>query len=578
MTNRWINTVLAVVVVVGMVAANLLQRPRLAQEQAEFLGQQVRVLEETATPEAAVDRRPIEFDPGDTSGAEPEEVAAQLGDHGVSSGNPIGVEVGMQVLEAGGNAVDAAIAVAYVLGTVEPFGSGIGGGGSMVIVEPGQDPVAYDYREIAPLSGEVPASNIGVPGFVAGMEHIHARHGTLPLDRLIDPAARYAEEGFVVGEYLRERLLAATYRMPTHLIPTFFPGGSTVEAGEVVRQPGLGEALRKIQDQGKAAFYTGSIAQAITDEVSGLSMEDFAAYEVLELEPSRGTYAGYDIIGPSAPLGGPVVIQMLQIAEELGVDDAAPDTVEYLHEAAQSWRVAMNQRVEFLGDPTFVDVDDAGFTSLERARELAAIIPSDGFADVSEWEDPLTTESDTTHVVVVDDTGRMVSFTNTLSNFFGSGLQVHGFFLNDQLKNFSRNPESVNFVAPGKRPRSFSAPMVVARDGRPILGIGTPGGRRIPSMIAQVIIRWAGWGEPIEQAVRAPRFHLENRVLHVEESPPGDVVAALTARGYEVTVAVPSTEFYGAMQTLVVDWDEGRIHSADDGRREGAWDAASRQG
>jgi gamma-glutamyltranspeptidase / glutathione hydrolase len=197
----------------------------------------------------------------------------------------------------------------------------------------------------------------------------------------------------------------------------------------------------------------------------------------------------------------------------------------------------------------------------------------DGFVPIDEDGEQASLETDTTHVVVVDRDGTMVSMTNTLSNFFGSGLPVSGFFLNDQLKNFSAEPDSINFPAPLKRPRSFITPTIVLEDGKPVLGIGTPGGRRIPNIMAQVLVRWAAHGEGLEDAVLAPRFHLERQTLEVEESPGNGVAGELTSRGYEVTTFVPTTEYYGGVQALIVDWDARTIDGVEDTRREGTWDA-----
>ncbi len=611
MTDAWINKVLAVVVVFGMVGWWVHERPRLAQERAVYLGQDVAEVaepvvvdpserdpveftfdgddEQVAAPTEAVTRAAPEVDGAEQGdGAVTEEAApteAEQGgepfgidDYGVVAGHPIAVDVGMQVLEAGGNAVDAAIAVSYALGVVEPFGSGIGGGGAMVVHPWNGDPVSYDYREIAPLSGEIPASNIGVPGFVAGMQAVHDDFGTIAMTNLIEPAAREAEDGLLVGEYLRDRMLAATYRMPTHLIPNFFPNGGVAEVGSVIRQPRYAQALRTIQDEGPEAFYTGKLATQMTEAVSGLSMEDFAAYEVLRLEPAQGSYAGYGLVGASAPVAGPTTIQMLEIAEARGVDEVDVVSTPGYHDIAQSWRVANSQRIQYIGDPTIEDVDQKIMTNEEHAQDLADTIPDDGFAEVGEWEeDPLFTDStDTTHFVVVDGDGMMVSATNTLSNFFGSGLQVSGFWMNDQLKNFSRDPESINAAAPGKRPRSFTSPLILTQDDHPILGIGSPGGRRIPSMIAQAVIRWAGHDTTLTDAVREPRIHLEGQVLQVEQSPPGDVVDDLTSFGYEVTTEVPTVEYYGAVQGLLVDREQGRLEGVADERRVGEWDTRQR--
>ena len=172
----------------------------------------------------------------------------------------------------------------------------------------------------------------------------------------------------------------------------------------------------------------------------------------------------------------------------------------------------------------------------------------------------------------------MVSGTNTLSNFFGSGLMVDGYFVNDQLRNFSRDPDSVNDPAPGKRSRSYITPTIVAADGKPLLGIGSPGGRRIPMMVGQVLIRWAAHGQGLTEAAEAPRTHLEARELFVEEPLPSDVTETLTSYGYEVTTEAPVTEFYGGIQALRVNHDESMIHGFADERRDGTWASSSQQG
>jgi gamma-glutamyltranspeptidase / glutathione hydrolase len=595
MTDRWLNYVLAVVVGVGLVAVAMYNQPRDRQERAEFLDQP---LAEAAPTTDAVDAEPAEREPIQLRQREPrsDDGAADASDDdgagaddgaggtepapdrldvaGVSASHPLAVEAGMQVLAAGGNAVDAAVAVAYTLGVVEPFGSGIGGGGAMLVMRPDEEPRYYDYREVAPLDGVPPASDIGVPGFVAGMEHVHDEHGRLDLADLIEFAARYAEDGFEVDAYLTERLAEAAHRMPIHLLPRFFPDGVAVPAGTTLRQPGYAEALRLIQADGAAAMYDGELGQRIADAVNGLELDDLRAYEVLELEPSFGTFAGYELVAGGAPIAGPAVIQVLQLAAALDIGSVEPDSADAYHLLAQAWRQANAQRIDAIGDPSIEDVDLSALLDPEVSRELAAAIPADGFVAIDEDEEATSLETDTTHVVVVDREGRMVSMTNTLSNFFGSGLPVSGFFLNDQLKNFSPDPTSINHAAPLKRPRSFIAPTIVVEDGRPVLGIGSPGGRRIPNIVAQVLIRWAAWDQSLEDAVLAPRFHLERRTLEVEEAPSNGVVSDLLGRGYaEVTTFTPTTEYYGAVQALLIDWEAGTIEGVDEVRRQGSWAA-----
>jgi gamma-glutamyltranspeptidase / glutathione hydrolase len=582
MTDRWLNYVLTVVVGLGLLLVAAYNQPRDRQERAEFLDQELAEVDpeaESALPDP-VERDPIQLRRRDRSAEVPDvrlgepTPAPRLDSIGVSASHPLAVEVGMEVLAGGGNAVDAAVAVAYTLGVVEPFGSGIGGGGALLLVPAdGTVPRSYDYREVAPANGQPPASDIGVPGFVAGMAHVHDEHGSLDLEDLIEFAARYAEDGFEVDPYLTERLEEAAFRMPIHLLPRFFPDGVAVQPGTLLRQPEYAEALRLIQADGPAAMYGGEVGQRIVDAVDGLELDDLQAYEVIEVEPAAGRFAGYDLLGAGAPVASPTVVQLLQIAEARGIADLDPDGADGIHVLAQAWRQANAQRVDDIGDPSLEDVDLDALLAPEVSEAYAAAIPDDGFAPVDADDETIALETDTTHVVVVDREGTMVSMTNTLSNFFGSGLPVSGFFMNDQLKNLAPDPDSINHVAPLKRPRSFIAPMVVLQDGQPVLGIGSPGGRRIPNIVAQVLTRWAAHGEPIDDAVLAPRFHLEGATLELEEAPGNAVVDDLVRRGYEVTTFVPTTEYYGAVQALVVDWEQGTIRGVEEIRRQGTWDA-----
>ncbi|QBI18232.1 gamma-glutamyltransferase [Egibacter rhizosphaerae] len=579
MTNRWINVVLGVVVVAGLIGVAIYEQPRRAEERAELLGEEVDVVE----GEIDADLEPVRpsdeeagdgVDEGDGEEDAPAETTSS-GDttYGVSAGHPLAVDVGMDVLEDGGNAMDAAVAASYALGVVEPFGSGLGGGGALVRHEPGEEPQAYDYREIAPQSGEIPASDIGVPGFAAGMAHVHEAHGTGDLERLIEPAIALAEQGIEVDDYLAQRLEDAAPRLPINRLPRMFPEGEPLESGDALVQPEHAEALQRVRDEGPEAIHGGEIGERVAEEVSGLELGDFEPYEVEEVPVARGSFAGYEVLAGGPPVSGPPLVQQLQISEALGVEDLDPEGAAYHHAVAQAWRSAEEDRTVFVSDPAFEDVPLEELLDTEYTDEKAAAIPDDGFVEVDEETGTTSPESETTHLVVVDPDGTMVSVTNTLSNFFGSGLQVEGFFLNDQLKNFSRDPESINSVEPGKRPRSFITPVIVADGDEPLLGLGSPGGRRIPSMLAQVLIRWAHHDETLAEATEAPRFHLEGRELEMEESPSGDLEDGLVSRGYEIVDDVPFTEYFGAVQALSRDPGTGDVSGVADDRRTGSWRA-----
>jgi gamma-glutamyltranspeptidase / glutathione hydrolase len=352
MTNRWINYLLTVVVWLGLVGAAIYQRPRLAQERAEFLDQDV-VEREAEPPAEIANDGPLDL--RHLPGMQRREGA--LGVYGVSAGAVEAVDIGMAVLEHGGNAVDAAIAVAYALGVAEPFGSGPGGGGTALIHAPGEAPRAYDYREMAPQSGEVPPSRTGAPGFVAGMEHLHAQHGTIELADLIEPAVRLADGGVVVTDTLQERLEGAAHRLPIHLLPELFPEGVPIRAGETLVQPAYAQALRTLQEEGAAAFYEGALGEELVAEVSGLNMSDLAAYEVLELAPAVGRFGDYEVVSAPPAASGPTLVQMLQVLDALDIGDRDPDGPDTYHLIAQSWRVALSDRTEFVADETIEDID-----------------------------------------------------------------------------------------------------------------------------------------------------------------------------------------------------------------------------
>ena len=586
MTNRWLNVVLAVIVTVGLAGVAIYERPRAAEERAELLDQDVATIDDADDADAGADDAEAEADPDDggaastdTAGAgpeiepggDPDAVADADGSYGVTASHPLAVDVGIAVLDAGGNAVDAAVAVSYALSVVEPFGSGLGGGGAMLVHPPGEAPTSYDYREIAPQSGEIPASEIGVPGFAAGLAHVHAEHGTADLASLITPAIELAEDGFEVDAGLAERLEGAAHRLPINQLPRYFPDGQPLQPGDVLVQPEHADALRMVRDEGPAVMHSGELGQAIAEAVGGLDLEDLEAYEVVETPVATGELGDYEVLSGGPPVSGPTLVEHLQIAEAGGIADLEPGSAEHTHLFAQAFRIAYADRTNFITDPVVEDVPLEELLSPDYAADQAGTIPDDGFVPVDDESASTSPETDTTHIVTVDPTGTMVSTTNTLSNFFGSGLPISGFFMNDQLKNFSRDPESVNYPAPGKRPRSFITPTIVASDDQPVLGLGSPGGRRIPTITAQVLLRWGVHGESIEDATTAPRVHLEGRELQFEESPDAAAANDLVSWGYEVVDDIPLTEYYGAIQALLHDPETGELSGIADERRSGDW-------
>jgi gamma-glutamyltranspeptidase / glutathione hydrolase len=275
-----------------------------------------------------------------------QQVEETKANYGVSASHPLAVKVGMNILKKGGNAVDAAVAVSYALGVVEPYGSGIGGGGEM-LVYPNDDrkPLVYQYREIAPLSGHIPENQMGIPGFVKGMEAVSQELGTMTMEELISPSIKLAEEGIKADPYLTERLEAAAYRMPIAKLPHFYPNGEAVQPGEMVVQTELADTLKLIQSKGSSAFYYGEIAEEIMKEVNAFQASDFANYAVVKAEPVYGEFAGYEVISAPPPLAGTTVIQSLQMAELLNIDSLKNNPTDFIHLAAEISKRTYDDRI-----------------------------------------------------------------------------------------------------------------------------------------------------------------------------------------------------------------------------------------
>ncbi|MBN8209839.1 gamma-glutamyltransferase [Bacillus sp. NTK071] len=494
---------------------------------------------------------------------------------GVSASHPLAVKVGMDVMESGGNAVDAAIAVSYVLGVVEPYGSGIGGGGEMLIHPKNSKPISYQYRENAPLSGSLPSSYAGVPGLVKGMEDLHADYGTIDMKKLIAPAINIAEKGFKVDQDLYDRLKGAQYRMPISDIPHFYPNGKPINPGVTLKQKQLADTLRTIQEEGASAFYEGELGEHILDQTDEIKSEDLQTYATLKKEPTKGTFAGYDVYSAPAPLGGITLIQSLQMAELMNVEKSEDDPADFIHLVGEITKRTYNDRLEEIADPGFVDVNADKLTSFDYSKELAKGISMEHLSEDYEINDSLADFEDhdnTTHFVIVDKEGTMISATHTLSNFFGSGTYIDGYFLNNQLKNFSENNSSINDVEPGKSPRSYTAPTILSKNGRPEIGIGTPGGKRIPMMLTEVLVRNLYFKESIEEAIEHPRFYVEDDkiMLESEEVFSEEVIDDLEDRGYRVEI-YEAGQYYGGVQSLVVNYEEDLMYGGADKRRLGSW-------
>ncbi|SDD79272.1 gamma-glutamyltranspeptidase / glutathione hydrolase [Paenibacillus sp. UNCCL117] len=486
--------------------------------------------------------------------------------YAVSSAHPLATRVGMEVLEAGGNAVDAAVAVSYALGVVEFYASGIGGGGVMLICPPdSRPPVVCDYRETAPMSGHISPEETGVPGFVRGMEQISASYGTKPLAELIAPAIRLAEEGFIAGEAL-ERQVRQAVHLNAERFPGLFPGGEPIRSGTLFRQPELAATMRSIQQSGSRWFYEGEFAQSFAASVDGMDAEDLRGYQAAFKEPLYNRYGDYEIVSSPPPFGGMTLIQALRVGEAVGAPDYPALSAESIHLWAAAIAGCYELRKSTMGDPGFYQADTEKWTGDACIAQLAAAVRSDGLAQTAAgWDDV----ANTTHFTILDSAGLCVSTTNTIGGFFGPGLSVGGFFLNNQLRNFTSDTDvqSPNKPEPGKRPQSYVCPTVL-RSERQLIAIGSAGGKRIPLVLALVLSSMVKHGLDLAHAVAAPRFFADQQTIQVEQPLPADTRQTLEAMGYEV-IDHPEPFFYGGIQGLTQCRLTGAVAAAADPRRGG---------
>ncbi|MEL6770625.1 MAG: gamma-glutamyltransferase [Bacteroidota bacterium] len=487
-------------------------------------------------------------------------------------------EAGLEVLQGGGNAVDAAVATGFALAVTFPVAGNIGGGGFMVIRQPDGTATTFDYRETAPAAATrdmfldstgvfVPERSqrgylaSGVPGSVAGLIQAHETYGRLPLADVLAPAIRLAAEGFPLSRrqagrftFYRPRF-SAFEGTARYFVNTSAPDSSYAEDHLFV-QADLADVLRRICDDGRDGFYRGETADLIVEEMQRggglITHEDLASYRAVERAPVVGTYRGHRVISmPPPSSGGVALVQLLRTVEPFDVGAMGFNSSATIHLQAEAMRRVYADRAEWLGDPDFTPVPVTDLTSVDYVRaRMADFNPHR--ADTSEtvtYGDPLAGESsETTHYSVVDADGMAVSTTTTLNGGYGSLVVVDGagFFLNNEMDDFAAAPgvpnmfglvgSEANAVAPGKRMLSSMTPTIVEDpDGRLQMVIGSPGGARIITTVFQVILNTIDHGMDIQAAVAAPRIHhqwLPDILFAEDRALAADVATALQQRGW----------------------------------------------
>jgi gamma-glutamyltranspeptidase/glutathione hydrolase len=523
----------------------------------------------------------------------------------VVSQNEMASSVGAQILRDGGNAVDAAVAVAFALAVTLPRAGNVGGDGFITVYDAKTKQVrVIDFRGTAPRAA-TPAMFVdnkgkergiasygylapSVPGSVAGLEHAHKKWGRLPWAKVVEPALRLARDGvkltadeaFVFG-WGRERLSNSVSGKATF----YKPDGSLYAKDDVLKQPDLAWTLGEIQKGGAKAFYTGEIARRIVADMKAngglITMEDLAAYQPVERDPLVGSYRGYTIYTPPpASAGGATLLNMLNILEQFDLKAAGQGSAASLHLLAETMKLAYADRYRVLGDPAFVTAPVKGFTSKAYAAERARLISTDKVIPGADAPvgDPLKFESpSTTHLSVADADGNAVSLTTTLGSDFGSGVMIArtGILLNNQMNNFSHEqaweaqrtgtPPPLNAMAPGKRMLSTMMPTIIFRGDKPWLVTGTPGGSTIPTTVVQVVVNAIDYGLNVDEATHRPRIYQGNNAsLRVEPGFNPDTVAALKAKGHRIT----SDETMGSAHSIMIT--DNLFLGAADPRRPGA--------
>jgi len=526
---------------------------------------------------------------------------------GIASAHPAATAAGFEILDAGGNAFDAAVAVTAALAVVEPYSSGIGGGGFWLLhraVDAKQ--VMIDGREKAPLAAHrdmyldasgavIPRLSIdgplaaGIPGEPAALVHIAEKYGTLPLGRLLAPAIRLAKDGFAVDEHYRKmagfRLQALrTYPMAAK---QFLQQGDVPPVGYLIRQPSLAGTLQKLADEGAAGFYRGKLARqmvAAVREAGGVwSLEDLAGYSVVEREPVVAQYRGHKVVTAALPSsGGIVLLEMLNMLQQLmpqglsGLND-----IEQIHLLVEVMRLAYEDRARYLGDSDFVQVPQQRLLSQTYAKTRAGSIRMEQAGGEAKSAATILEGTDTSHFSIIDRLGNRVAATLSINYPFGACFVAGetGVLLNDEMDDFSAKPgvpnvyglvgSEANAIAPGKRMLSSMTPSFVEHE-RGVAVLGTPGGSRIITMLLLGLLEFVD-GKPVTDWVSRGRFHhqyLPNHIMFEPDVISEGVQEGLETRGHQLK---PLNSTYGNMQAVLWNRKTGQVAGASDPRGGGSF-------
>jgi gamma-glutamyltranspeptidase/glutathione hydrolase len=522
---------------------------------------------------------------------------------------------GVEMMQAGGNAIDAAVATGFALAVVHPQAGNLGGGGFLLLRTAAGENHFIDFREKAPAAATenmyldaqgdvikdlsvVGYKSIGVPGSVAGLVYAEKKYGKLSLDRVIAPAIKLAREGFVLAYEDAEDLKDEALSKFVDSKRIFQRDGNFYQPEEILKQPELAHTLERIA-KNPDDFYHGFLARELAAAIQKggglITAEDLANYEVKEREPIRGTYRGYGIISAPPPSsGGIALIEVLNILEGFDLAKLGNRSAAEIHLASEAFRRAYYDRADFLGDPDFAKIPVPQLIDKKYAAAWRDSIDSNHASVSKDLKRPPFNElervahlsprgyresQNTTHYSVVDPEGNAVAVTTTLNDSFGSRVTAEGlgFLLNDEMDDFALKQGvpniygliqgPANAIAPGKRPLSSMTPTIVLKDGKLFLVLGTPGGATIITTVANILMGVLDFGLDLQEAVNAPRFHhqwLPDEIL-VEDRLSPDTMNLLRSKGHKLKV----DHFWGDGECIMIDPKTGERLGASDGRNNG---------
>ena len=525
-----------------------------------------------------------------------------------ASANPLATEAGYEILKRGGSAIDAMIAMQTTLGLTEPQSSGLGGGAFLVYWDnKAKKLTTFDARETAPkaatpelfldengkpmdfMNAVVGGRSVGVPGIPKLLEDVHKRYGKLPWASLFDKPIALAEQGFTVSPRMAksiEQNLEPLKRYP-QTAAYFLPDGKPLAAGTVLKNPEFARSVRLLAEKGSAPFYQGAQAQNIVRAVTGavdnpgkISMADLKNYRVIEREPVCAPYREYEVCGMGAPSSGAIALgEILGVLQNQDMKALGAENIHSWRWIGDASRIAFADRDYYVGDPAFVNVPTRALISqaylkprAEEIRQSDKALENIQAGRVGKaYAQGMAVElPSTSHLVVVDKDGNVVSMTTSIENAFGSGLMANGYLLNNELTDFAFNPVGAdgktvaNSVAGGKRPRSSMAPTIVMKGGKPYLAVGSPGGSRIIGFVAKTLVAHIDWGMDIQTAISLPNMLNRGSTYEIEEKTAAAAKApALEQLGYKVQVR----DLNSGVQGIVIG--ENGLQGGADPRREG---------